>query len=62
MTAPDLPGPVQQFVDAINSADTDGFVAAFTEDGFVDDWVACCVATTACAAGRVRMRSAQARA
>ena len=38
MTAPDLPDPVQQFVDAINSADTDGFVAAFTEDGFVDDW------------------------
>lgn len=33
-----LPGPAQRFVDAINAADTDGFVAAFTDDGYVDDW------------------------
>ncbi|MGB4137051.1 MAG: nuclear transport factor 2 family protein [Microbacterium sp.] len=33
-----LPAPVQAMVDAINSADTDAFVAAFAEDGFVDDW------------------------
>ncbi|UOQ59447.1 nuclear transport factor 2 family protein [Leucobacter rhizosphaerae] len=33
-----LPTPVQAVVDAINAADTDAFVAAFTEDGAVDDW------------------------
>ena len=38
MTSPTLPGPVQAVVDAINAADTDAFVAAFTEDGFVSDW------------------------
>ncbi|MEU0539807.1 nuclear transport factor 2 family protein [Nocardia sp. NPDC005978] len=30
--------PVQAVVDAINAADTDAFVNAFTEDGVVDDW------------------------
>ncbi|MGV9409392.1 nuclear transport factor 2 family protein [Nocardia sp. NPDC003693] len=30
--------PVQAVVDAINAADTDAFVEAFTEDGVVDDW------------------------
>lgn len=34
----DLPQPVQRFVDAINDGDTDAFVAAFTDDGSVDDW------------------------
>lgn len=33
-----LPAPAQAFVDAVNSADTDAFVAAFVDDGFVDDW------------------------
>lgn len=33
-----LPAPVQAMVDAINSADTEAFVAAFTADGFVNDW------------------------
>lgn len=33
-----LPGPVQAVVDAINAADTDAFVDAFTPDGSVDDW------------------------
>lgn len=34
----DLPAPVAEVVDAINEADSDRFVAAFTEDGVVDDW------------------------
>ena len=33
-----LPTPVQVMVDAINAADTEAFVAAFTADGFVSDW------------------------
>ncbi|HAN24161.1 MAG TPA: hypothetical protein DCP95_06250, partial [Microbacterium ginsengisoli] len=33
-----LPTPVAAFVDAINNADTDAFVAVFTEDGLVNDW------------------------
>ncbi len=33
-----LPTPVQVMVDAINAADTEAFVAAFTPDGFVSDW------------------------
>ncbi|GAA1843924.1 nuclear transport factor 2 family protein [Microbacterium koreense] len=35
---PDVPPPVQRFVAAINDADTERFVSAFAEDGFVDDW------------------------
>ncbi|KKI22267.1 MULTISPECIES: nuclear transport factor 2 family protein [unclassified Leucobacter] len=38
MTDIAVPAPLQAFVDALNAADTDAFVAAFTEDGFVDDW------------------------
>lgn len=34
----DIPAPVQSMVDAINSADTEAFTAAFTPDGFVSDW------------------------
>lgn len=33
-----LPPAVQRVVDAINAADTDAFVAGFTDDGVVDDW------------------------
>ncbi|MFF3028363.1 MULTISPECIES: hypothetical protein [unclassified Microbacterium] len=33
-----LPAPVQAMIDAINAADTDAFVAAFTPAGFVSDW------------------------
>ncbi|HLS64543.1 nuclear transport factor 2 family protein [Ruania albidiflava] len=33
-----LPAPVQQFVAAINSGDTEAFVGVFTADGYVDDW------------------------
>jgi len=38
MSAPAVPAPVQVLVDAINAADTEAFVAAFTPDGFVSDW------------------------
>lgn len=37
-TTPDLPEAVQRFVAAINTADIAAFVAAFTDDGYVDDW------------------------
>lgn len=33
-----IPVPVQAFVDAINNADTDAFVALFIADGLIDDW------------------------
>lgn len=33
-----LPAPVRVMIDAINAADTDAFVAAFTAEGFVSDW------------------------
>ena len=33
-----LPAPAQALVDAINSADTEAFVGAFTPEGFVSDW------------------------
>lgn len=35
---PQVPAPVQAMVDAINAADTEAFVDAFTPDGFVSDW------------------------
>lgn len=38
MTESKLPAAVQAVVDAINAGDTEAFVAAFTEDGYVDDW------------------------
>lgn len=34
----ELPAAVQRMIDAINDADTEAFVAAFTPDGFVSDW------------------------
>ena len=33
-----VPAPVQAVVDAINNGDEDAFVAAFSEEGQVDDW------------------------
>lgn len=33
-----LPPPVQRFIDAVNAGDTDGFLAAFSGTGVVDDW------------------------
>ena len=33
-----LPSPVQAMIDAINAADTEAFVNAFSSEGFVSDW------------------------
>jgi len=33
-----LPSPIAAFIDATNAGDSDAFVAAFTEDGTLDDW------------------------
>ena len=38
MSAPADPAPVRALVDAINAADTEAFVAAFTPEGYVSDW------------------------
>jgi hypothetical protein len=38
MTENPLPGPIAQFVDATNRGDTDAFVAAFTDDAYINDW------------------------
>lgn len=38
MTDNPLPEPVQRAVDAANAGDTDAFLAAFGDDGAVDDW------------------------
>ena len=32
------PSPISAFIDATNSGDSDAFVAAFSEDGWLDDW------------------------
>ncbi|MDH2415258.1 nuclear transport factor 2 family protein [Nocardioides sp. CER19] len=34
----DMPAAIQQFVDATNAADSDSFVAAFTDDATLYDW------------------------
>lgn len=34
----DLPEPVSRFIDTVNRHDEDGFLNAFTSDGYVDDW------------------------
>ncbi|GAB2530837.1 hypothetical protein FB385_1882 [Paramicrobacterium agarici] len=36
--AASVPEPVQSFIDTVNAHDEDGFLDAFTRDGFVDDW------------------------
>jgi ketosteroid isomerase-like protein len=33
-----LPTPIAAFIDATNAGDSEAFVAAFTEDGTLDDW------------------------
>ena len=38
MTTTALPAPIQAFIDATNSADSDAFAAAFTADAFLSDW------------------------
>ncbi|WOC13017.1 nuclear transport factor 2 family protein [Gordonia sp. MP11Mi] len=37
MTTP-IPATVTEFIDAVNRHDEEGFLNAFTDDGFVDDW------------------------
>ncbi|MFE1646172.1 nuclear transport factor 2 family protein [Microbacterium sp. P01] len=34
----DIPAPISAFIDATNAGDSDAFVAAFAEDGSLDDW------------------------
>jgi SnoaL-like domain len=38
MTDIELPDPIRTFVDATNSGDSEGFVAAFTPDAYLNDW------------------------
>jgi len=33
-----IPAPISAFIDATNAGDSDAFVAAFAEDGSLDDW------------------------
>ena len=33
-----IPPAIQQFVDATNRGDSEAFVAAFTEDAYLNDW------------------------
>ena len=34
----DVPAAIQAFVDTTNAADSEAFVATFTEDAFLSDW------------------------
>lgn len=56
-----LPAPVQTMIDAINAADTEAFVDAFTADGFVSDWGTVKAGPLGCATGRAVTRSAPVR-
>ncbi|MFC0030290.1 nuclear transport factor 2 family protein [Micromonospora chaiyaphumensis] len=38
MTSTDIPAPIQTFIEATNRADSDAFVAAFTDDAYLNDW------------------------
>lgn len=38
MTSIDTPAPIQAFIDATNRGDTEAFVAAFTDDAYLNDW------------------------
>lgn len=38
MSTISLPDPIQEFIDATNAGDTERFVAAFTDDAYVNDW------------------------
>jgi hypothetical protein len=38
MTDNQLPDAIQSFIEATNRADSDAFVAAFTEDSYLNDW------------------------
>jgi hypothetical protein len=34
----ELPSAIRTFIDTTNSGDTDGFVASFTKDAYLNDW------------------------
>ena len=38
MTTNDTPAAIQAFIDATNRGDSDAFVAAFTDDAYLNDW------------------------
>ncbi|TDD68082.1 nuclear transport factor 2 family protein [Jiangella aurantiaca] len=38
MTSIDTPAPIQVFIDATNRGDSEAFVAAFTDDAYLNDW------------------------
>jgi hypothetical protein len=38
MTENNLPAAIQDFIEATNHADSGAFVAAFTEDAYLNDW------------------------
>ncbi|GAC70165.1 nuclear transport factor 2 family protein [Gordonia soli] len=37
-TSPELPAPIDRFIDAVNRHDTAAFLDMFTSEGRVDDW------------------------
>jgi hypothetical protein len=37
MTENQLPGAIRDFIDTTNRADSDAFVAAFTDDAYLND-------------------------
>ncbi|WP_314146009.1 nuclear transport factor 2 family protein [uncultured Leifsonia sp.] len=38
MTDARLPEPIRRFIDTTNAGDTEGFVATFTDDAYLNDW------------------------
>ena len=34
----EIPSPVREFIDTVNAHEEDGFLDAFPEEGYVDDW------------------------
>ncbi len=38
MPEQELPDPIREFVEATNTGDSERFVAAFTEDAYLNDW------------------------
>ncbi|MBZ2197541.1 nuclear transport factor 2 family protein [Occultella gossypii] len=38
MTSIDTPRPIEMFLDATARGDSDAFVAAFTQDAYLEDW------------------------
>jgi ketosteroid isomerase-like protein len=38
MTSIDTPAAIQVFIDATNRGDSEAFVAAFTDDAYLNDW------------------------